>query len=62
LAAGAGSTALAEGNLLKIATLARTFIHSRLAVIARNHLEYRIAHDIDLIQDMLQFQLEILQT
>jgi hypothetical protein len=62
LASGAGSTALAEANLLKIATLARTYIHSKLAVIARNHLEYRIAHDTDLIQDMLQFQLEILQT
>ena len=62
LVSGAGTTALAEANLLKIAKLSKTHIFSKLAVIARNHAEYRIAHDEELINDMLQFQIEILQT
>lgn len=62
LSAGAGSTALAEANLLKIAKLAKTHLFSKLPLIARNHAEYRIAHDEELINDMLQYQIEILQT
>lgn len=62
LISGAGSTQRAEANLLKIAKLARTHIFSRLAIISKNHAEYRIAHDEDLINEMLQFQIEILQT
>jgi len=62
LATGAGSTALAEAALLKIAKLAKTYIFSKLALVAKTYVEYRIAHDTELINDMLQFQLEILQT
>jgi hypothetical protein len=62
LATGAGSTLLAEAELLKIARIARSYIFSRVPLIARNHLEYRIAKDEDLRNQILQFQLEILQT
>ena len=62
LSTGAGSLQLAKANLLKIAKLAKTHIFNRVALIAKNHLEYRIAHDEELINEMLQLQLEILQT
>jgi hypothetical protein len=62
LTTGAGSTELAEAELLKIAKIARSYIFSRVPLIARNHLEYRIAKDEYLRNQMLQFQLEILQT
>jgi hypothetical protein len=62
LSSAAGSTNMAEANLLKIAKLSRTYIFSKIPMIARKHLEYRIAHDEELIQDILNFQIEILQT
>lgn len=62
LTTAAGSLSLAEANLLKIAKIAKSYIFAKVALVARNHLEYRIAHDTELINDMIQFQLEILQT
>ena len=52
----------AEAELLKIARLTKSYIHSRVPLIARKHLEYRIAKDEDLLNEILQVQIEILQT
>ena len=62
ITSAAGTLQMAEANLLKIAKLARNYIFERVAVISRDHLEYRIAHDPSLIQSMILFQIEILQT
>ena len=57
-----GSTEKAEAELLKIARLTKAYIHSRVPLIARKHLEYRIAKDQDLLNEILQVQIEVLQT
>jgi len=62
LAAGAGSTEIAEVELLKIAKISKAYKNNKIPLIARDILEYRIAHDTDLLNDELNFQLEILQT
>ena len=35
---------------------------SRVPVISRRQLEYRVAKDIDILEEILQFQLQILET
>jgi len=57
-----GSTEKVEAELLKIARLAKSYLFSKVPLIGRKHLEYRIAKDEDLLNDILQYQLEILQT
>lgn len=57
-----GDTTVAEAELLKIAKLSKAYIFNRLPLIARNHLEYRVAKDTELLQQILDFQIEILQT
>lgn len=57
-----GSTEKAEAELLKIARLTKSYIHSKVPIIARRHLEYRIAKDEDLLNEILQAQIEVLQT
>jgi hypothetical protein len=57
-----GSTEKVESELLKIARLTKSYIMSRVPLIARKHLEYRIAKDEDLLNEILQAQIEILQT
>lgn len=57
-----GSTEKAEAELLKIARLTKAYILSKVPLIARKHLEYRIAKDPDLLNEILQVQLEVLQT
>ena len=57
-----GVTEKAEAELLKIARLTKGYIHSRVPLIARKHLEYRIAKDEDLLNEIIQVQIEILQT
>lgn len=57
-----GSTEKAESELLKIARVTKAYIQSRVPLIGRKHLEYRIAKDTDLLNDILQAQIEILQT
>lgn len=57
-----GSNEKAEAELLKIARLTRAYIFARVPSIARAHLEYRIAKDISLLIDILQAQIEVLQT
>lgn len=59
---GAGSLGIAEAELLKIARLARAYIMERVPVISQAHVEYRVAKDKDLLEQILQFQLEILLT
>jgi len=62
LVAGAGSSALAQAELLKIAKLSRIYIMNKIPLIARNNLEYRVAKDEDVLNTILLFQIEILQT
>ena len=63
LTIGAGGDAtVAEAELLKIAKLSKTYIFNRLPLIARDMLEYRVAKDTELLQQILDFQIEILQT
>lgn len=58
----AGSLELAEAELLKIAKISRLFIMNRIPIISRRQLEYRVAKDTDILEEILQFQFEILQT
>lgn len=62
LSAAAGSYELAEAELLKISRLSRSYIMSRLPVVSQKMLEYRVAKDTEVLEIILQFQLEILQT
>lgn len=58
----AGSEEQAEANLAKIARISRLYIMSRVPGPSQPILEYRVAKDIDVLEEVLQFQLEILQT
>lgn len=58
----AGSLELAEAELLKISKISRLYIMNRIPVISRRQLEYRVAKDSDFRDEILQFQLQILET
>lgn len=52
----------ADMNLLKIATLSRGYILGKLPNVSRPILEFLVAKSSDYREEVLQFQLEILQT
>jgi hypothetical protein len=61
--ATAGSLVKAEAELLKIARLTKDYVMNRIASKdTKEKFEYRLAHDTDLINDWLIFQLNVLQT
>ena len=62
LSTAAGSLELAEAELLKISNISKLYIMNRIPVISRRQLEYRVAKDRDILDEILQFQLQILET
>jgi len=62
LLAGAGSTALANAELLRIAKIQRMTLMKKIPLVAKSNLEYLVAHNEDLMNDLSLGQLEILQS
>lgn len=58
----AGSLEQAEQNLAKVSRISRLWAMSKIPRVSTGHLEYRVAKDPGVLQEVLQFQLEILQS
>lgn len=58
----AGSLEQAEQNLSKVSRVSRLWAMGHIPTVSGGHLEYRVAKDPDVLQEVLQFQLEILQS
>ena len=58
----AGSLEQAEQNLAKVSRVSRLWAMSHIPRVSTGHLEYRVAKDPDVLQEVLQFQLEVLQS
>lgn len=58
----AGSLEQAEQNLAKVSRVSRLWAMGHIPTVSTTHLEYRVAKDPDVLQEVLQFQLEILQS